>query len=175
MSAATSERDLLVAAKAGDERAFAELVGMHRTQLWSICLRITGNQYDAEDALQDALTAAWRYLGGFRGESKFGTWAYRIASNAALAVVRRQKEVPTDEISVLEQTVRGDFAERFADRDQITTALADLGEQFREALVLREFGDFSYEEIAVHQGVSVQTVKSRLNRARAALGARLEN
>jgi len=66
-----------------------------------------------------------------------------------------------------------DFAEALAVRDRVNAALAQIPEQFREALVLREFGDLTYESIAAHQGVGVQTVKSRLNRARAALAAEL--
>jgi RNA polymerase sigma-70 factor (ECF subfamily) len=139
-------------------------------------LRVTGNEYDAEDALQEALTAAWLNLAGFRSDARFGTWAYRIASNAAIAVVRRRRDTPTDLADLadqFDQPVAHDFADQLADRDRVTAALAGLGEQFREAIVLREYADLSYEEIAAHQGVPVQTVKSRLNRARAAVLAEL--
>ncbi|CUR54396.1 ECF family RNA polymerase sigma factor W [metagenome] len=173
MSVPIEEAELVARAKAGDQLAFGELASEHRTRLWSICLRITGNQFDAEDALQDALTAAWLHLGKFRGDSRFGTWIYRIAANAAIALIKRNKEVPTDQFGILDREIRSDFTERFADHDRITAALAELPEQFREALVLREYGDFSYDEIAMHQGVPVQTVKSRLNRARASLAANL--
>lgn len=165
--------ELLGLARSGDERAFAELAGLHRARLWSICLRITGNQYDAEDALQDALTAAWVHLPRFRGDAAFGTWAYRIAANAALAVVRRRRETPTELIEQLDRPSAGDIGDRVADRDRVNAALARIPAPFREALVLREYGDLSYEEIAVHQGIGVQTVKSRLNRARAAVLAEL--
>lgn len=173
MSTVEVEAELILRARAGDPNAFAELAGGHRARLWSICLRITGNEYDAEDALQDALTAAWLNLAKFRSDARFGTWAYRIASNAALAVVRRRRESPTDLVSQLDRPVGGDFTERVADRDLIANALAGLPEQFRAALVLREYGDFSYEDIAVHQRVGIQTVKSRLHRARAAVAATL--
>jgi RNA polymerase sigma-70 factor (ECF subfamily) len=167
------EAELVARARSGDEHAFAELAGQHRARLWSICLRITGNEYDAEDALQEALTAAWLNLAGFRSDARFGTWAYRIASNAAIGVIRRRRDTPTDLAERLEQPVVHDFTDQLADRDRVTAALAGLGEQFREAIVLREYGDMSYEEIAAHQCVPVQTVKSRLNRARAAVLAEL--
>ncbi|MBK7822284.1 MAG: sigma-70 family RNA polymerase sigma factor [Tessaracoccus sp.] len=164
-----AEEELLARARAGDDLAFADLVSDYRSRLWSICLRIAGNRADAEDALQDALTAAWVHLGSFRGEARFGTWAYRIASNAAMAVVRRRRDMPSDQIELLDRPVGRDFVELLAERDRIADALDGLSPQFREALVLREFGDLSYEEIAAHQGVPVQTVKSRLHRARAAV------
>lgn len=165
--------DAVARARAGDPDAFAELVAAHRNKLWSICLRITGNEYDAEDALQDALTAAWLHLGTFRGDASFGTWCYRIAANASLAVVKKRRETPTDTFEHLDAAAGGDFTAALADRDRINAALAVLPVQFREAIVLREYGDFTYEQIAAHQGVGVQTVKSRLNRARTALAARL--
>lgn len=168
-----AEAELVGRARMGDEPAFAELAGMHRARLWSICLRITGNEYDAEDALQDALTAAWLHLGSFRSEARFGTWVYRIASNAALAVVRRRRETPLDTFDHLDFGSGRDFTESFADADRIAAALAKVPHRFREALVLREYGDFTYEEIAVHQQVGVQTVKSRLSRARAAVASTL--
>ena len=171
-----TERSLVSRARDGDQAAFADLASLHRAKLWSICLRTTGNEYDAEDALQDALTAAWLNLGRFRGEASFGTWAYRIAANAALAVVRRRRDQPMDPMDQLDAVDRGDghdFTVSVAVQDQVSAALATLPETFREALVLREYGDLTYEQISAHQAVPVQTVKSRLNRARRALAEQL--
>ena len=165
------EGAIVARARSGDQDAFAELVERHRTATWSVCLRVAGNRHDAEDALQDALTAAWLHLDRFRGDSRFGTWLYRIAANASLAVVRRRREAPVDEIPVV--AFERDLAVEIAARDQIQAALAGLPPIFREALVLREIGDLTYQDIAAHQGVPVQTVKSRLNRARAALAEAL--
>lgn len=173
MSALADEASLLARARAGDQAAFADLVSRNRAKLWSICLRITGNAYDAEDALQEALTAAWLNLDRFRLDAAFSTWCYRIAANASLAVVKKRRDIPTDAFEHLDQPMAPDVARSVVDRDQINAALGRLPVQFREALVLREYGDFSYEQIAAHQGVGVQTVKSRLNRARAALAADL--
>lgn len=162
----------LDAAIAGDEHAFASLVEPLRNRLWGVCLRVTGNHTDAEDALQECMVAAWRGLPNFRRQSAFSTWIYRIASNAALAVVRRRKEF-TDEFGDLVDE-RADFAKQIAERDRVQQALAEVPENFRVALVLREYGEMTYEEIAQHQQIGVQTVKSRINRARAALKALLE-
>lgn len=172
MDGVADEGPLVARARSGDERAFAELVDRHRAATWSVCLRITGDRHDAEDALQDALTAAWLHLDRFRGEARFGTWLYRIAANASLAVVRRRREVVVDELPVVAS--ERDLAAEVAARDQVQAALAVLAPSFREALVLREVGDLTYQDIAAHQGVPVQTVKSRLSRARAALAEALK-
>lgn len=163
-----SEAELIDRSRAGDQAAFAELVARSRDQTWAVCLQITGHRHDAEDALQDTLTAAWQNLGSFRGTARFGTWLYRIATNASLAIVRKRREIPEDEIDHGASTSRS-VADRIADTDAVRQALAALPEQFRVAIVLREYADLSYAEIAEHQGIGVQTVKSRINRARAQL------
>lgn len=158
------DQDVLVRdACAGDERAFVELVTANRAAIWAVCLRITGNPQDAEDALQDALVAAWRNITQFRSDARFSTWLFRIAANAALAVVRRRAKVVADTDLPMSG---GDPGDRVADADRVQTALMALPETFRVALILRIYGDLSYEDIAVHQGIPVQTVKSRLWRAR---------
>jgi RNA polymerase sigma factor (sigma-70 family) len=170
------EGDLLERARAGDSRALDALLTPYRDRLWGVCLRTTSNRSDAEDALQEALVAIWKHLGDFRGEASFGTWAYRIASNAALAVVRRRRDltgIGADAAELEIEDTRRDFVDTIADRDRVQRALRDLPEDFRTALVLREYGQLTYEEIAAHQGVLVQTVKSRLNRARTAVAAAL--
>jgi RNA polymerase sigma factor (sigma-70 family) len=161
------EATLVARAAGGDEEAFAGLLQDCRERAWSICYRICGNRPDAEDALQDAAIAAWRHLGGFRGGSRFSTWFYRISANAALQVVRRRRDVPHEALPVTAEPEA--FTDRIDDSALLQAALAQIRPQFRAALVLREYGDLSYEEIAEWQGVPVQTVKSRLNRARQAL------
>ncbi len=175
MAIEESERELIARAAAGDDLAFEQLVGEHRRRLWSVCLRLTGNAQDAEDALQDCLVAAWQHLGSFRQDSRFGTWIYRIASNASLAVIRRRRDRPYDPVDLPEGEGPRDPGIQVTDRQVVRDAIAALPEPFRVALVLREIGDLSYEEIAVHQGIGVQTVKSRLNRARSALLASLRS
>jgi RNA polymerase sigma-70 factor (ECF subfamily) len=155
---------LMDAAIEGDAHAFESLAAQHRTMIWSVCLRITGNTYDAEDALQDTLLAAWRGIKRFRRDSSFGTWIYRIAANAALAVVRarRSTDVEISEVFVPER----DFAEKLAATDLVQQTLKSVPEDLRVALVLRELCDFTYAQIADYQGVPLATVKTRINRAR---------
>lgn len=168
---ACTDQTLLLAAKDGDSRAFEALVVVHRSMLWSVCLRITGNTYDAEDALQNTLLAAWRGIANFRGESGFSTWLYRIAANAALAVIRSRKT--TEELADNLVSRERDFAEQLAASDQVQAMLKSLPEDFRVALVLRELCDFTYAQVAAYQGVGVATVKSRISRARRILESAL--
>jgi RNA polymerase sigma-70 factor (ECF subfamily) len=166
-----TERDLVARARNGDDRAFTELVTRHKKHIWAVCVRITNNGSDAEDALQEALTAAWQHLDKFRGDAKFSTWLHRIAANAALSVVRRRRDVVLDDFE-LEDTGTDQYRE-FDETDRVQAALRLVPTDFRTALVLREYGGLSYEEIAVHQGIPVATVKSRLNRAKKSLAEAL--
>ncbi|MGO9035582.1 RNA polymerase sigma factor [Mycobacterium sp.] len=165
------ESGLIRRARAGDQEAFGELITANRARVWAVCLRITGNTHDAQDALQDTLVAAWRHIERFRSDSRFSTWLFRIASNAALAVARRRP--PTDVAEIGDVAGGRDPADCIAEAERVQSALMALPEVFRAALVLRIYGDLSYGEIAVHQGIPVQTVKSRLSRARSMLEQRL--
>jgi RNA polymerase sigma-70 factor (ECF subfamily) len=93
-----NERDLLEAARAGDEQAFARLVAPHRAELHAHCYRMLGSVQDAEDALQDALLRAWRGLPRFEGQSSLRSWLYRIATNASLKAIERRgkRALPID-------------------------------------------------------------------------------
>ncbi len=169
-----SESELLAAARGGDSRAFDALLAPYRDKVWGVCLRTTRNSTDAEDALQDALIAVWHNLAAFRGDSSLGTWLYRIAANAALALVRKRRDLSYDGIEGFDVVDDSrDFTEGVADRDRVQEALRGIPEDFRVALVLREYGQLSYDEIAEHQGILVQTVKTRINRARSMVATAL--
>jgi RNA polymerase sigma-70 factor (ECF subfamily) len=172
MRTQSEETSLAHCAAAGDARAFAELVAPHRQHVWAVCFRITGHRQDAEDALQDTLIAAWQNVGRFRGEARLGTWLHRIAANAALRVAQRRREELRDSVGDVagEETP---FTTTLAERGALQQALDRLPPDFRTALVLREYADMTYADIAAHQGVGIQTVKSRLNRARRAVHALL--
>lgn len=167
-SASPANEILLIRrAAAGDGAAFAQLIEPCRDRMWAVCYRITGRHHDAEDALQDALTAAWRHLGSFRGTARFSTWLYRIATNAALGIVQRRRDIALDGIP--ETPAAGSFADQVDAGDALQRALAQLPPTFRATVVMREYADMTYADIAAAQGVNIQTVKSRLNRGRRAL------
>jgi RNA polymerase sigma-70 factor (ECF subfamily) len=142
----------------------------------AVCHRIVINKSDAEDATQIALMSIVRALPSFDGRSKFSTWVYRIATNAALDEVRRIKRrpLPTDKESVYD-TPSSDRTSAVDAQMDISAALAQLPEEYRTAIVLRHVADLDYEEIAAIQGVPVGTVRSRLARGRAQLAEILGN
>lgn len=162
---------LVAMAKQGDQDAFVELVNRYRPKLWAVCVRITGDAYEAEDALQDALIAAWRGLHGFREEAMFSTWLYRIAANSALAASRRRPDVAEYRAQGINSGQ--DVAREVVGADRAQRALMTLPKVYRTTFVLRVYGDLTYADIAQHENIPVQTVRSRLSRAKALLQAAL--
>lgn len=142
----------------------------------AVCHRIVINKSDAEDATQMALISIVRALPSFDGRSKFSTWIYRIATNAALDEVRRIKRrpLPTDKESVYDSPTIDRTSAVDAQMD-VSSALSQLPEEYRTAIILRHVADLDYEEIAAIQGVPVGTVRSRLARGRAQLAEILGN
>lgn len=175
-----TDAELLNSALGGDQRAFAALVSRYQHIAWSVCIRITENRHDAEDALQIALASAWQNLGKFRGDAKFGTWFYRIVSNSAMAIVRKRKT----EVSInndddgyfieLEDTTAA-FEDRLTENDRLTTALQQLNDDAREAVVLAEVAGLSHAEIARHQNSTPNATKVRIHRAKKQLAELLRS
>ena len=163
-------------AKRGDQNAVDALLRVHYDTVRAICHRIVINKSDAEDATQMALISIVRAIPSFDGRSKFSTWIYRIATNAALDEVRRIKRrpLPTDKESVYDSPA-GDQTQAVDAQMDVSAALAQLPEEYRTTIVLRHVADLDYEEIAAIQGVPVGTVRSRLARGRAQLAEILGN
>lgn len=173
MARPTDDRALVAAAQAGDRRALDDLLRRHYDRVHAVCRRIAGSTRDADDAAQEAMISIVRGLPRFDGRAQFSTWAYRIATNAALDELRRRKRRPTlhavsDEGAQPEPV--DPLAERrlagVADRLSIDAALDELPDEFRTAVVLRDIADLDYAEIADALGVPVGTVKSRIARGR---------
>ncbi len=158
---------LVAAARDGDSDAFELLVRRHQGAVYGLALRMLGSEADAQDAAQDSFVQAWEALAAFRGDSAFATWLYRIVTNRCLNIIAKRR--PTDELSDDHANVRDDPAEAAMGRERmhaVAAAVLRLGPEQRAALVLREFQDLSYDEIARILGVSLAAVKGRIHRAR---------
>jgi RNA polymerase sigma-70 factor (ECF subfamily) len=172
------DEDLLAAFITGDNDAFSALMRRHEDRIFALAVRMTGNRPDALDATQDAFIAAFRQASSFRGDSAFSTWLYRIAINACRDVLRKRGRQPTPEEDPLTTHPPAVHATGLDDavalRLDVSAALAQLPDEYREAVAMHDLGAIPYEEIARITGVSVGTVKSRISRGRRRLAGLLE-
>lgn len=166
-----TELQWIAQAQTGDRHAFGELVYHYRESVINVVYRMCGDANLAEDAAQEAFIRAWQNLPRYQPRSPFRNWLYRIATNVALDVLRRERDtVDIDDMPLaesgldLEATVEGN--ERAAQVRQAVLALAPAS---RIVLILREYEGLSYKEIAATLDVPVGTVMSRLNYARTQL------
>lgn len=175
------DADLLRRAGAGDRSAFELLVRRHGDALYRFATRTCGSEREAEDAVQDGLLSAWKGAGTFRGESSARTWLFQVVIHACRRRHRRRAGEPerhdgVEEAEGLDSGERG-ADERLADRQvgaAMDRALAELGEEAREVLVLRDVEGLSGEEAAAALGLGLAAMKSRLHRARLELKERVE-
>lgn len=180
---------LVARAQAGDEAAFAGLVERYQDRVYRLVTRIVGED-EAEDALQETFLSAWRSLPRFKGESQFGTWIYRIATNAALMRLRKRRP----DVVSLDAPARGDdeVAEGPAHdvrdwaalpdeelinaetRAAMEAAIAELRDDWKAAFLLRDVEELSNEDAAAALDLSVPAFKARVHRARLFLRDRLD-
>lgn len=171
---------LLRRLRAGDARAFEELVTAYQHRIFGVALRILGSRAEAEDVAQETFLRAHRALGEFRGEARLGTWLYAIASRLSLNRLAsgERRYVRGDEDALLRLPAAGGDAAAALERSELSQALheaiAALPEERRIVIVLRDLEGLAYEEIAEVLGVELNTVRSRLHRARLDLKAKLE-
>lgn len=157
---------------AGDRAATDALLRAHYDTVRAVCHRIVINRADADDATQQALMSIVRALPRFDGRSKFSTWAYRIATNAAIDEIRRTRRRPvpsSDSVMSAAAAAEPDHSPATAERLAFEAALARVAPEYREVLVMRHVTDMEYAEIAVALDIPVGTVRSRLARGRAQL------
>ena len=159
------------AAQAGDRAALDRLLRRHYDRIHALCRRLAGNEPDALDAAQEALIAIVRGLSRFDGSARFGTWAYRVATNACLDELRRRRRRPQPGLpdEPLPREGHTPMAESVADRVDIDTAIACLPLDFRAPVVLRDLCGLDYADIATVLDIPPGTVRSRIARGRAQL------
>jgi RNA polymerase sigma-70 factor (ECF subfamily) len=197
------ERELLAAARRGDEATFRDLVEPRRSELQAYCYRMLGSVHDAEDALQEALLRAWRGLSGFEGRSSLRSWLYRIATNVCLTAIeqRPQRVLPVDygpadpHSPSVAPPAESAWVEPYPDealalgegptvpeasyelRESVelafVAALQHLPANQRAVLILREVLGFSAAEVAEALGTTPASVNSALQRARRLVEERL--
>jgi RNA polymerase sigma-70 factor, ECF subfamily len=150
------------------EHAFREVFLALRENVFALCLHLTGNRTEAEDALQEVFWAVHRGLRGFRGESRLSTWVHRIAIHTALRTRARRRPMIAQEASTVSASPE-DLAARREDIDRVRYALDRLSSEHRTVLSLFAIDGLSHQEIADILGVPKGTVWSRLHLARTRL------
>ena len=168
-----NEQDIICRAQKGDSEAFRTLVEGYQTQVYRLAARMCGESA-ADDVTQEAFVAAWRALPSFRGDCRFSTWLYRLATNAAIDLLRREKRHRNaDDITELDLSDDGpspqELAERGETQEAVRRALGQLSEEHRQVLLLRYMQELDYGEIADALEISEGTVKSRISRAKGRL------
>jgi RNA polymerase sigma-70 factor, ECF subfamily len=195
---ASDDQRLVERARQRDVAAFELLVSRYRSKVYGLALRMMQDPSDAEEVLQETFISAWQNLPGFRGESAFGSWLYRVCANFCLMRLRRKKIEAVDETpqqpgqelpgprfdsegQLLAQPSydwsRG-TEEKALDhelRRAIEQATNRLPDDHRTVFLLKDVEGLSYEEIAESMGTTVPAVKSRLHRARLALREAIES
>ena len=181
------DQKLVVRVQKGDKSAFDLLVRKYQHRIAKLVSRFVSDRSEVEDVTQEAFIKAYRAIGGFRGDSAFYTWLYRIAINTAknyLVSQGRRPQVSGMETEEAELTEAGsglretNTPERHLLADEIARtverAMENLPEDLRTAIVLREIDGLSYEEIATVMDCPIGTVRSRIFRAREAIDTELK-
>jgi RNA polymerase sigma-70 factor (ECF subfamily) len=189
-SAYTSAEDkaLVLQAQKGDMPAFEELVARHRDKIYARAYSMMRNEEEAIDLSQEAWVKAWQRLAQFQGDSSFATWLTRIVINLCLDQIRRQKRQRAESIEAMDEDSGGverqmepiitnptERLERDELRKRIDEAMGKLSSEHRTVLVLHEFEELEYKEIAKVMGCSIGTIMSRLFYARRRLASLLQD
>ena len=179
------ENEIISSVLKGNVNDFEKLVTAYEKNVYNIALRMVGDPDDAADMTQETFIKAYRALSSFRGDSKFSSWLYRIASNVCLDFLRSRSRHPQVSLSTVDEDDRATFElpdmrqnpeEQLMKKlgmEAVRRGLEQLPEQQRQILVLRELGGLSYAELAHTLGLEEGTVKSRIFRARKRLCALL--
>jgi RNA polymerase sigma-70 factor (ECF subfamily) len=187
-----TDETLAARAAAGDASSFATLVARYQHRVYRLACRLT-TETDAADILQETFLQAFRHLSAFRGEARFGTWLYRIATNASLMHRRSQARRPTEPLDPFlprfdaagrheatpDELMVVCRADELLDRASLASkardGLARLPDLYRDAFVLRDLEDMSTAEVAAVLGIESAAVRQRVHRARLMLRGFLQD
>ena len=171
----TDEQRLIHQAARGEAAAFEQLMRQHEGRMYAVALRMCGNREDAQDCLQEAMLRVYRAMSGFKGQSSFATWVYRVTMNTCLDELRRRRCAPPPPWISFWMPVGPPPTKPIAPSAIPSPrsngvcwrrAIAGLPEDMRAAIVLRDVQGFSYDEIAKILEANVGTIKSRISRGR---------
>jgi RNA polymerase sigma-70 factor (ECF subfamily) len=179
------DRRLIAASLKGDPAAFGELVRRYQDRLYNTVYRLLDNADDAQDVVQDAFVNAYQSLDGFKGDSQFFTWLYRIAVNTAISHKRKQRltlsidsgrngERRVEPLDDSDASRPEHALERAEEERRVQQALNRLSAEHRAVLILKDMEGQKYEAMAEILGVPIGTIRSRLHRARTELRELLE-
>lgn len=185
------ENELILTEKSknGDVEAFSLLISAYEKKILNFTYRILSSKEDAEDVTQEVFVKAYRAIASFDNKSSFQTWIYKIAQNAALDFLRKQKRRGGKKnVSLYAEDEDGEYEIPIADKknepyselrkkeaqNALEKAMEELGADQKEVIVLRDIQGFGYDEIAEITGENLGTVKSRISRARLLLRKKLE-
>ena len=158
------DRQAILACQRGEREAFDRLVERYQRDVYRLCFRYVNNHHDASDMAQEAFLKAFRALPGFRGESAFSTWLYRIAVNTCLNF-RQSRRAPHEPLSEALPDTAAPAGERLLEGERaarVRAAVAKLPEKQRATLILKLYHELTHEEVARILGSSVGTVKANL-------------
>ncbi len=166
-------------AQKGDANAFEQLITPYEQMVWRVCWHYLHHREDAMDCAQDVMLKAWRSIGQYQQDCSFSSWLYRIAGSVCIDFLRRQRRmVPSDSMDAMAENGYDPADDAPApdvsllqkeSAETLSHAIDSLPEDMRTVVILYAFEQLRYEDIAQITNVSVGTVKSRLNRARAKL------
>lgn len=168
----SSDIDLCRLAAEGSISAFELLYQRYNRRTYSLCMRMTSSQIEAEDLTQEVFIQLFRKIASFRGDSAFSTWLHRLTVNQVLMHFRRRSvknEKVSDDGEMPEQTVAGSANPnrmQVIDRIALKNAIAELPKGYKNVFVLHDVEGFEHEEVARQLGISVGTSKSQLHKAR---------
>jgi RNA polymerase sigma-70 factor (ECF subfamily) len=169
-----AEVDRLVdAARRGDRSAFDELVRRTYVDTYTLAMRLTANEEDARDVVQEAYLRAWKGIRRFRGDAQFSTWMYRITANAASTMVQKRRRHRVESLDMVDEPIEASIeaqpeaaAESAMGLEEVTRAVEALPPKLRSIVVLKDVYGLSHEAIAEELGISVAAAKVRLHRGR---------